>query len=139
MKIKLDSNAYKPTRGHSTDAGLDIRAKAGDNKTVFAHNSAIFRTGVHIKLPPNTAGVLISKSGLNVKNDITSTGLIDEGYDGEIVVKLHNHGDAHYIVHGGDKISQLVIIPVLYEDVEIVEDLEQESERGSNGFGSTGR
>ena len=140
MKIKLDENAFPPTRAHLTDAGLDLYAKADEPIVrIHPHNSAIFRTGVHIKLPPNTAGVIISKSGLNTKYNITSTGLIDEGYDGEIVVKLYNHGDDYYIVHGGDKISQLIVVPVLYEKVEIVEDLKQISERGSDGFGSTGR
>ena len=139
MKIKLDNGAFPPTRAHLTDAGLDIYAKIDDRRVIHAHGAEIFHTGVHIKLPPNTAGVIISKSGLNVKHDITSTGLIDEGYDGEIVVKLHNHGDKHYIVHGGDKISQLVVVPVRYEKVEIVDDLHQNSERGANGFGSTGK
>lgn len=136
MKIKLDLGAYEPIRAHSTDAGLDIRAK--DNQIIPAKESAIFHTGVHIKLPKGTAGLLVSKSGLNVKHDITSTGLIDEGYDGEIVAKLYNNGDYDYKVKSGDKITQLVIIPVLYEDIEIVDDLEQNSERGSDGFGSTG-
>lgn len=137
MKVKLDAGAYMPTRGHETDAGLDIRAK--DGQIVCAKESAIFHTGVHVKLPHGCAGVIISKSGLNVNHDITSTGLIDEGYDGEIVIKLYNHGGYDYKVEAGDKISQLVVIPVLYEDIEIVDDLEQKSDRGSNGFGSTGR
>lgn len=137
MKVKLDAGAYMPTRGHETDAGLDIRAK--DGQIVCAKESAIFHTGVHVKLPHGCAGVVISKSGLNVNHDITSTGLIDEGYDGEIVIKLYNHGGYDYKVEAGDKISQLVVIPVLYEDIEIVDDLEQKSDRGSNGFGSTGR
>ena len=137
MKVKLDAGAYMPTRGHETDAGLDIRAK--DGQIVCAKESAIFHTGVHVKLPHGCAGVVISKSGLNVNHDITSTGLIDEGYDGEIVIKLYNHGGYDYKVEAGDKISQLVVIPELYEDIEIVDDLEQKSDRGSNGFGSTGR
>ena len=137
MKVKLDAGAYMPTRGHETDAGLDIRAK--DGQIVCAKESSIFHTGVHVKLPHGCAGGIISKSGLNVNHDITSTGLIDEGYDGEIVIKLYNHGGYDYKVEAGDKISQLVVIPVLYEDIEIVDDLEQKSDRGSNGFGSTGR
>ena len=137
MKIKLDDGAFMPIREHETDAGLDLRAK--DNQIVCAKESAIFHTGVHIELPHGMAGVLVSKSGLNVKHDITSTGLIDEGYTGEIIVKLYNHGGYDYIVHAGDKISQLVIVPVLYADIEVVDDLDEDSERGSHGFGSTGR
>ena len=137
MKIKLDAGAYMPVRAHETDAGLDLRAKEG--QIIPSKESAVFKTGVHVKLPKGTAGVIISKSGLNVKHDITSTGLIDEGYDGEIVVKLINHGGYDYMVEAGDKISQLVIVPVLYEPIEVVDDLEQDSDRGSAGFGSTGR
>lgn len=137
MKIKLDAGAYEPIRAHKTDAGLDLRAK--DDQIVPAKESAIFHTGVHVKLPHGTAGIMVSKSGLNVKHDITSTGLIDEGYDGEIVVKLYNSGGFDYKVAAGDKISQLVIVPVLYENVEIVDDLDQVTERGSRGFGSSGK
>lgn len=136
MKVVLDDGAYEPTRAHETDAGLDIRAMY--TQIVPAKESAIFNTGVHIELPKGTAGVLMSKSGLNVKHNITSTGLIDEGYTGEIIVKLYNHGGIDYKVKEGDKISQLVIVPVKYENVEIVDSLE-ESDRGNKGFGSTGR
>lgn len=137
MKVKLDAGAFEPRRAHITDAGLDLRAMR--SQIVPAKESAVFHTGVHVKLPEGTAGIIISKSGLNVKHDITSTGLIDEGYDGEIVVKLFNHGGFDYKVEIGDKISQLVVVPVLYESVELVADLEQNSERGSDGFGSSGR
>lgn len=137
MKIKLDEGAYIPTRAHSTDAGLDLYAR--ETKDIPAGQSAVFDTGVHVQLPPSTAGILISKSGLNVKHDLTSTGLIDEGYDGAIAVKLYNHGGAPYTVVAGDKISQLVVIPVVYADVELVEDFGVQTARGSNGFGSSGK
>lgn len=136
MKIKLDAGAYTPTRSHATDAGLDIKSRT--TQVVPHGRSATFRTGVHVELPPNTAGIVIAKSGLNVLHDLTSTGLIDEGYTGEIIVKLYNHGERDYLVQAGDKISQLVVVPVLYEDIEIVNELSK-SERGNGGFGSTGR
>ena len=128
MKIKLDEGAYIPTRAHSTDAGLDLYAR--ETRNIPAGQSAVFDTGVHVQLPPSTAGILISKSGLNVKYDLTSTGLIDEGYDGSIAVKLYNHGGAPYTVVAGDKISQLVIIPVLYAGVALVKDLGVQAARG---------
>lgn len=137
MRISLDKGAYAPERAHSTDAGLDIRAN--HEGIVKAHGSCSFHTGVHVKLPKNTAGLFVSKSGLNVKHNITSTGLIDEGYEGELVVKLYNHGDTDFAVNAGDKITQLVVIPVLYEKVEIVDDIAEGTERGSDGFGSTGK
>ena len=136
MNIMLDPGAYMPERAHETDAGLDLRSL--EDKTVLAYSSAVFRTGVHVQLPYGTAGLLISKSGLNIKNDITSTGLIDEGYTGEIMVKLQNHGSTSYRVNAGDKISQLVIVPVMYVSCELVDRLD-ETERGNNGFGSSGK
>lgn len=136
MRVTLDELAYMPIRAHSTDAGLDIRSP--DTVYIPAGSSRVIDTGVHVELPKGTAGLLVSKSGLNVKNGITSTGLIDEGYTGSIKVKLYNHSTVPYKVIRGDKISQLVIVPVLYEDVEIVDALE-ETERGEKGFGSTGK
>lgn len=136
MKIKLDPGAIKPTRAHDTDAGLDLYAL--EDRIIEAKGDATFKTGVHVQLPRGCAGLLVSKSGLNVKHGITSTGLIDEGYSGEITVKLYNHGGFDYTIRKGDKISQLVILPVLYEPVEIVDEIDG-GERGDAGFGSTGR
>ena len=137
MRIMLDDGAFAPVRAHKTDAGLDIRAKS--DAVVRAGQSMTFHTGVHVELPPGTCGLLVSKSGLNVRHDITSTGLIDENYTGEIVVKLFNHGFEDYQVHAGDKVSQMVVIPIWHDPViEIVDEL-PETERGSNGFGSSGR
>lgn len=136
MKIKLDNNAYLPERAHDTDAGLDL--KSPRNYYLRPNDSVTIDTGVHIQLPPGTAGILVAKSGLNVNKDITSTGLIDEGYTGSIRVKLYNHGNMANWLMKGDKISQLVIVPVLYENIELVDELE-ETERGDNGFGSSGR
>ena len=136
MKIKLDPWAICPTRAHDTDAGLDLYAAA--DQVVPAQGSAIFDTGVHVQLPPFTAGFLKSKSGLNVKHNITSDGVIDVGYTGSICVKLYNHGDQDYAVERGDKISQLVVVDIHLPHLQLVETLE-ETERGDGGFGSTGR
>ena len=136
IKIKLDEGAKLPTRAHETDAGLDIYAR--DEQIVPAKESAIFDTGVHIELPVGTVGMLKSKSGLNVKYGLTSEGVIDVGYTGSIVVKLYNHSGFDYRVKAGDKISQLVILPILTPTPYIVDSLE-ETERGDNGFGSSGR
>jgi len=136
MKITLDKGAYMPTRAHSTDAGLDIYAR--ETQIVLARESAIFDTGVHIELPHGTVGMLKSKSGLNVKHGIVSEGVIDVGYTGSIVVKLYNNSGYDYTVNAGDKISQLVILPIITPDIELVEELES-TERGTGGFGSTGR
>lgn len=125
-----------PTRAHAADAGLDLYAR--DTQIVPAKESAIFDTGVHIAIPVGYVGMVKSKSGLNVKYGLTSEGVIDAGYTGSIVVKLYNHSGYDYKVCAGDKISQLVILPILSPMLEYVEEL-TESERGSNGFGSTGK
>lgn len=135
MKIKLDEGA-KVTRAHSTDAGLDLYAR--ETQIVSARESAIFDTGVHIELPVGTVGMLKSKSGLNVKRGITSEGVIDVGYTGSIVVKLYNNSGVDYTVNKGDKISQLVVMPILIPELEEVDEL-ADTDRGANGFGSSGR
>lgn len=89
MNIYVEKGAYAPNRAHKTDAGLDIRSR--ETRLVKAHSSALFHTGLHVQLLQGTAGLLVSKSGLNVNHGITSTGLIDEGYTGEILVKLYNN------------------------------------------------
>ena len=137
MNIYVEKGAYVPERAHKTDAGLDVRSY--ENRLVKARGRALLHTGLHVQLPHGTAGLLVSKSGLNVNHGITSTGLIDEGYTGEILVKLYNNSDEHYQVHAGDKISQLVVIPVLYEDIHIMDSLDENTERGAQGFGSSGK
>ena len=136
MKIKLDKGAYMPERAHTTDAGADLRTP--HDVIVMPNNSVVIDTGVHIELPPNTVGLLKSKSGLNVKHGITSEGVIDVGYTGSIAVKLYNHSDKPYELKAGDKISQLVVMPIMIPSFELVNELE-ETERGNGGFGSSGR
>lgn len=137
MKIMLDKGAYMPVRGHSTDAGLDIRAK--EDFIIPARASVTTDTGVHVELPRNTTGFLKSKSGLNIYHDITSEGVIDVGYTGSIRVKLFNHGNAPFRVKAGDKISQLVILPIVIpKRLKLVKSFKK-TERGDNGFGSTGK
>lgn len=137
MKIMLEESAYKPSRAHDTDAGMDLRTPVA--VTVPAHGSVVIDTGVHVQLPANTVGMLKSKSGLNVKHGITSEGVIDAGYTGAIKVKIYSHGDDDYVFEAGDKITQLVILPLAYVgELEQVSELD-DSDRGDGGFGSTGR
>lgn len=136
IKIKLDEGAKMPTRAHSTDAGADLYAK--ETQIIPARESAKFDTGVHIEIPVGYVGMLKSKSGLNVNHGITSEGVIDAGYTGSIVAKLYNNSGYDYKVNAGDKITQLVIMPILTPDLEEVNTLE-DTERGNGGFGSTGR
>lgn len=137
MKIVLEPWAIMPTRAHEFDAGLDLYS-TDDDVYIYPGGSAIFNTGVHVQLEKGTVGMVKSKSGLNVKHGITSDGVIGVGYTGSIMVKLYNHSDHPYRVRKGDKISQLVILPCLLPELEVVASLE-ETERGNGGFGSTGR
>ena len=136
MKIKLDRGAFVPERAHVTDAGADLRSPI--DAIVPARGSCVIDTGVHIQLPHGYVGMLKSKSGLNVRNGITSEGVIDEGYTGAIKVKLYNLSDYPYAVMRGDKITQLVIVPCEYVHFDFVDKLD-DSERGDGGFGSTGK
>lgn len=135
LKVKLDEGAYMPERAHATDAGADLRTPV--DVDVPACKWATVDTGVHVELPPNTVGMLKSKSGLNVKHHIVSEGVIDEGYTGSIVVKLYNHGGEHVHLARGTKVSQLVVMPVEYVGFEQVDEIGG-GERGDAGFGSTG-
>lgn len=136
MKIKVDEGAFVPLRAHGTDAGMDLRTPV--KVAVPAHGSAVINTGVHVQLPHGCAGLLVSKSGLNVKHGMTSTGLIDEGFTGPIITRLYNDSDEDWTFEAGDKVTQLVVIPVRYESVEIVDAISG-GERGDAGYGSTGR
>lgn len=136
MKVVLDNGAKMPTRAHNGDAGLDLYAREG--AVVKAKGNCVFDIGVHIEIPYGAAGFIKSKSGLNVHHGITSEGVIDYGYTGSIRVKLYNNSDEDYEVKAGDKISQLVILPVVLADVELTDKLE-DTERGNGGFGSTGK
>lgn len=136
MKIKLDSGAFVPERAHDTDAGADLRTPVGT--IIPALGSCVIDTGVHIQLPHGYVGMLKSKSGLNFRHGITSEGVIDEGYTGPIRVKLYNNGDEPYKIARGDKITQLVIVPCEYVHFDFVDKLD-DSDRGGEGFGSTGK
>lgn len=136
LKVQLDHGAFLPERAHDTDAGADIRTP--ESFTLAPWGSYTVDTGVHIELPPNTKCDIRSKSGLNTNHDIISEGLIDEGFTGSIRVRLHNLSGKPYGFERGDKITQIVVTPVLYPDVVQV-DAVTGGARGNNGYGSTGR
>lgn len=137
IKIVVDEGAFVPTRAHKTDAGLDLYCK--EHTRIWAGHSAIFDTGVHIEMPHGYFGKIESKSGLNINHSIVSHGgVVDEGYTGSIKVKLYNHGSSYYDFERGDKIAQLVLEEYLAPELEVVSHL-NETERGSQGFGSSGK
>lgn len=136
MKIMLDTNAFMPERAHEADAGYDLKSPV--KCRLYAGEAVVIDTGVHVQIPECHVGMLKSKSGLNVKHDIVGEGVIDSGYTGSIRVKLYNHGKESYVIEVGDKISQLVLLPIITPELEVVDSLEA-TDRGNNGFGSTGR
>ena len=137
INIMLDKGAYEPLRAHEADAGLDLRTP--QNVSVAARGSVTIDTGVHIEIPQGWYGKLESKSGLNVKHGVVSCGgVIDSGYTGTIVAKLYNLSDEDYHFAAGDKVCQLVIMPCLSAKVVVVDSF-AETDRGDNGFGSSGK
>ena len=136
MKVLLDKGAYMPERAHELDAGYDLRTPK--DFTIYGATNITINTGVHIEIPKGYVGFLKSKSGLNVKYDITGEGVIDAGYTGSIVVKLYNNGRFMKQFNRGDKIIQLVILPIYTPELELTDSL-GDTERGADGFGSTGR
>lgn len=146
MKVVLDPGAFMPEKAHPDDAGYDlfspIETRVPGSYFSFDHTmhigSTTIDTGVHIAIPKGYVGMIKSKSGLNVKHGLTAEGVIDSGYTGSICVKIYNHSSNAYRFERGDKIAQLVIMPISDEALELVDHLD-ETERGDGGFGSTGR
>lgn len=142
MKINymLDEGAFEPLHGHEADAGFDLRLPNvyGSRAYVNPRSHAIIDTGVHFEIPEGYVGFIKSKSGLNVKKGLQAEGVIDAGYTGSVVVKLYNHSDDLAVFHPGDKITQIVFLPIPKVELNKVDKF-VETERGDNGFGSTGR
>lgn len=136
IKVMLDPGAKMPTRAHETDAGYDLYSM--EDIMILERGNHTFDTGVHVEIPRGYVGFIKSKSGLNVNYNITSEGVIDSGYTGSIRVKLYNNGDRPVRIRKEQKISQLVLLPIITPDLELVDSLE-DTERGAGGFGSTGK
>ena len=136
MNIILDPGAFIPEFAHKTDAGADLRSPVC--AVVPARGSVVIDTGVHVEIPEGYTIFLKSKSGLNVKHNLIGEGVVDSGFSGSIRVKLYNLGDTDYQILRGDKIIQLVIMPCAYCEFTEVDKF-ADSERGTGGFGSTGR
>lgn len=135
VKIVIEPNAYAPMLAHVGDAAIDLRAMSSG--VVKPHGYAFFDTGVRFGIPSGWCGVIMSRSGMNAHSGITATGLIDPGYKGTVGVILHNDGDEEYEVNAGDRIAQMMF--VRYGMPQLVLVSNNDSERGEDGFGSTGR
>ena len=136
---KLRSDAVIPKRGSNGAAGYDLYSCNGD--VIQPHETKKFETGLSIEIPHGYFGGIFARSGLSINEGLrpgNCTGVIDEDYRGNIVVALHNDSNIPKRVEKGDRIAQLVIIPYLEATFNEVDELNG-TERGSGGFGSTGR
>lgn len=140
MKVMLDPGAKLPRRAHSFDAGLDLFMKDDVEPVVVPPygGSVNIDTGVHLQIPQHFAGLVKSRSGLMTKSHITTDGVVDADYMGSICVTLFNHGEFSYTIQPGEKIAQLVIVPCCLPPLELTDSMEK-TERGTKGFGSTGK
>lgn len=122
-------------------AGLDLRACLESDKTLFPQCTTLIPTGLAIHIQdPNLAAVLLPRSGLAHHHDIVLgnlVGLIDSDYTGQIFVSCWNRGSVAYKLKVGERIAQMVFVPIVQAEFEIVESFET-TKRGSGGFGSTG-
>ena len=145
LKI-LDSRVGEsiPLPHYATDgsAGLDMRACIDDMLTVEPGATVLVPTGLAIHIgDPALAAVLLPRSGLGHKHGLVLgnlTGLIDSDYQGQVMVSAWNRGAHPYTIQPGERIAQMVIVPVVQAALEIVDDFE-ETVRGAGGFGSSGR
>lgn len=135
LKTVLDRNAVRPTRAHRDDAGLDLYAKT--DAVILPLGRKTIGTGVHMAIPVGYCGLVTSKSGIAHKRGITCRGTVDAGYTGEIKATLFNHTILPKRIRRGQKITQIVIVPIETPDIVVVNSL-ADTERGSGGFGSSG-
>jgi len=135
---RLDDGLPTPAHAHRGDGGVDLCARSGIE--LEPGERVVAPTGIAVAIPEGYAGLVTPRSGLAAKHGISvvnGPGLIDAGYRGEIMVVLVNLSDEPFLIERGDRIAQLVVVPVAVQEFEIVEQLPSTS-RGSGGFGSTG-
>lgn len=138
---KFNEKAIIPERKTDGSAGFDLCACIDKPHTLKVGEIFLFPTGLGAEIPTGCAGMVFTRSGLGVKHGVAvanGVGVIDSDYRGEIFVGLRNFGQEDYTVMPGERIAQLVIMPVILPDIEEVGELSQ-TERGVGGFGSTGR
>ncbi|MDO4430984.1 MAG: dUTP diphosphatase [Lonepinella koalarum] len=131
-----------PTYATEGSAGLDLRALINEPMTVKAGETVLIPTGISIYIAdPNLAAVILPRSGLGHKNGIVLgnlVGLIDSDYQGPLMVSLWNRSQDDFTVNVGDRIAQLVFVPVVQASFNIVQEFEQ-TDRGEGGFGHSGK
>jgi len=139
--IKLNENARVPERATAGSAGYDLCACVDGVAVLPARERVLIPTGIAAALPDGHVGLVFGRSGLGINHGVTmanGVGVIDSDYRGEIHVALVNHSDISYNIKDGDRIAQLLIMPVASVTFKRVDSLNS-TERGESGFGSTGR
>ncbi|XP_032760006.1 deoxyuridine 5'-triphosphate nucleotidohydrolase, mitochondrial isoform X1 [Rattus rattus] len=135
--VRLSEHATAPTRGSARAAGYDLYSAY--DYTIPSMEKALVKTDIQIAVPSGCYGRVAPRSGLAVKHFIdVGAGVIDEDYRGNVGVVLFNFGKEKFEVKKGDRIAQLICERILYPDLEEVQTLDN-TERGSGGFGSTGK
>lgn len=138
---KLKENAVIPTYGSQFAAGADLYACLEETITIKAGETYLVKTGIAMEIPEGFAGLIYARSGLATKKGLApanKVGVVDADYRGEIMVPLHNHSKQDAMVEPGERVAQMVIAPFLAAQFTEVDEL-NETVRGENGFGSTGR
>ena len=138
---KLDEKAIIPTYGSAEAAGADLYACLEEPVTVEPGQTQWIPTGISLEVPKGCAGLVYARSSLGTKRGLApanKVGVIDSDYRGPVMVVLHNHGQVAQTVSHGERIAQLVITPVFTPGFVEAEEL-SDTERGTGGFGSTGK
>lgn len=142
IKIKkLNENANIPTRGSAYSAGYDLYACIDEPITIPAHSTVKIGTGLAVEIPDGYFGAIFARSGLATKEGLrpaNCVGCCDSDYRGEYIVALHNDTDETKLIVPNERIAQLVVMPYLSVEFEEVTEL-IDTERGTGGFGSTGK
>lgn len=139
MEMKIKCNGEKPSYVNEYAAGLDIKSNEG----IYLYPGDIkdIETLLAVEIPKGHFGMVVARSGLSYKKQIkliNDVGIIDEDYRGYIGIRLINEGNEPYMIEKGDRIAQMIIIPYIQPKLVYVEEL-SETDRGSGGFGHTGR
>ena len=138
---KIGTDIPLPYYATPGSAAMDLHACLDEAVTIPARGRTVVPTGIAIALPSPAYGALVfARSGLGIKHGVAPSncvGVIDSDYRGEVMVGLQNSGDTDYTIQPGDRIAQLMVIPVVQAQVRMVDELD-ETRRGSGGFGSTG-
>lgn len=142
INIKLlRPGAHMPTYGSAEAAGADLYACLDTPVTIEPGQTAFIPTGFAMEVPKGCAGLIFARSGLSCKKGLApanKVGVIDSDYRGEVTVALHNHGTVSRILENGERIAQLLVTPVYTPGFTQVEEL-TDTDRGTGGFGSTGK